>query len=121
MDTPNTKKNTRHHRQTLVDTTIEDEREREQREPNMDRDLLHKTATRIAPAGEVKNESSNSNGDGFGKAAGQSKAASNNGHAPAAATNDSNNGDTRTPKKRRKVNHGEFWKETMWQGWSEGE
>ncbi|CAK7219416.1 Transcription factor [Sporothrix bragantina] len=66
----------------------------------MERDLLHKTATRIAPAGDVKTEG---NGNGYGKAAGQSKAASNNGHA---AVTDSNSGDTsRTPKKRRKVNH----------------
>lgn len=70
----------------------------------MDRDLLHKTATRIAPAGDIKTESNgNGNGHGFGKAA------SNNGHASAAATADSSNGDAlRTPKKRRKVNHGEF-------------
>jgi hypothetical protein len=75
----------------------------------MDGDLLHKTATRIAPAGDIKAES-NSNGHGFGKAAEHNKAMSNNGHASAAATADSNNGESRTPKKRRKVNHGEFSK-----------
>ena len=69
----------------------------------MDRDLLHKTATRIAPAGDVKTES---NGHGYGKAAGQNKIASNNGHVSA---HDGNSGDiSRTPKKRRKVNHGKF-------------
>ncbi|CAK7236024.1 Transcription factor [Sporothrix eucalyptigena] len=68
----------------------------------MDRDLLHKSATRIAPAGDVKAEG---NGNDYGKAAAQNKAASNNGHT---ATADSNSGDaTRTPKKRRKVNHGD--------------
>ncbi|KJR83955.1 uncharacterized protein SPSK_00276 [Sporothrix schenckii 1099-18] len=70
----------------------------------MDRDLLHKTATRIAPAGETKTES-NGNGNGTGKGSG-SKAASNNDHASEAAAADNNNGNGRTPKKRRKVNHG---------------
>ncbi|CAK7272475.1 Transcription factor [Sporothrix epigloea] len=67
----------------------------------MDKDPVHKAATRIAPASDPKAESKSNSED---KAAARNKAAPNNGDAAAAA--DNGNGDTsHTPKKRRKVNH----------------
>lgn len=65
---------------------------------------MHKAATRIAPANDPKAASKNNSED---KAAARNKAVPNNGDTTAAT--DNGNGDTsHTPKKRRKVNHGEF-------------
>ncbi len=69
----------------------------------MDKDLVHKKPSSLLAASDVKSES-NGNGNGH-DSHDRRESASKNG---AAASSDAHTGDTvRTPKKRRKVNHGE--------------